>query len=160
MYLDAGKYLKHVSRRILCKIKRLQRSSICSNARAFRENVDVRLTTKWEHILSTIPILTDDERQSMRLNASEQGIHEIYRQTSMFYNDYIQVRDFRKELENKYGRDVQSRKGNEIVFTTEQLLQSRLFCEPIMLTRTLKHPKPCFMYNNSTIHNVLKKTTT
>ena len=97
MYLDVGNYLKHVSRRITCKIKRLQRSPICSNVRAFRENIDLRLTTKWSHILSTISILTDDERQSMRLNASKHGIHE-----SMFYNDYIQVRDYCKQLEKKY----------------------------------------------------------
>jgi hypothetical protein len=98
--------------------------------------------------LSTIPILTDEERNSMRLNASKEGIHEIYRQTSQFYHNYIQVRDFQKELENKYGRDTRSRKGNEIIFTTEQLLESRISCEPIMLTSHLGSHAQCSKHDN------------
>jgi hypothetical protein len=135
--------LKSISRRILCKIKKLQNSPICTKEDAFRENTDTKLTNKWNQILSTIPIITENERNSMRSKVLKEGIHEIYRQTSQFYNDYIQVRDFRKELENKYGRDTRSRKGNEIIFTTEQLLESRISCEPITLTNNLAHHAQC-----------------
>jgi hypothetical protein len=147
--LDSGKYLKSVSRRILCKIGKFQRSPICSNDNAFRENTDTKLTKKWNQILSTIPILTDEERNLMRLNATKEGIHEIYKQTSQFYDNYIQVRDFRKELENKYGRDTRSRKGNEIIFTTEQLLESRISCEPIILTSHSTPHTQCSIKNKS-----------
>jgi len=150
----SGKYLKSISRRILCKISKFQNTPICTKDDAFRETTDTELTKKWNQILSTIPILTDDERNSMRLKASNEGIHEIYNQTSRFYNDYIQVRDFRIELENKYGRDTRSRKGNEIIFTTEQLLESRISCEPIMLTSNLVHHAQCRIRNHSTINSV------
>ncbi|CAF4625672.1 unnamed protein product [Rotaria sp. Silwood1] len=119
----SGKYIQHISRRVLCKIQKLQHSALCSNDEAFRENTDIKITKQWNQILSTIPILTENERKSMRLKVSKEGIHEIYRQTSKFYNNYIQVRDFQKSLENKYGYDTRSRKGNEIIFTTEQLLE-------------------------------------
>ena len=113
----------------MCKIPKLQKSPICSKENAFRENIDAKLTEKWNQILSSIPIITDDERSTLRDKASNEGIHEIYRQTTHFFDDFIQVRDFRQELENKYGRDTRSRKGNEIIFTTEQLLQSRISCD-------------------------------
>jgi len=132
---------------------------MCSKEEAFRENIDTKLTNKWNQILSTIPILTDNERNSMRLKASKEGIHEIYRQTLPFYDDYIQVRDYRKELENKYGRDTRSRKGNEIIFTTEQLLQSRLSCETTILTSNLVHHAQCPTQNQSTINSVFNKNT-
>ncbi len=153
-HLDSGKYLQSISRRILCKIGKFQTSPICSKENAFRENTDEKLTKKWNQILSTIPILTDEERNSMRLNATKEGIYEIHRQTSQFYDNYIQVRDFRKELENKYGRDTRSRKGNEIIFTTEQLLESRISCEPITLTSYLAHHAQCSIQNQSTITSV------
>ncbi|CAF5042740.1 unnamed protein product, partial [Rotaria sp. Silwood1] len=98
--------IQHISRRVLCKIQKLQHSALCSNDEAFRENTDIKITKQWNQILSTIPILTENERKSMRLKVSKEGIHEIYRQTSKFYYDYIQVRDFRKSLENKYGYDT------------------------------------------------------
>jgi hypothetical protein len=141
--LDSGKYLQSISRRVICKISKFQKSSICTHDNAFRENTDIKLTKKWNQILSTISILTENERNSMRLKISNEGIHEIYRQTSQFYHDYIQVQDFRQELENKYGRDIRSRKGNEIIFTTEQLLESRVSCEPIILTSNLVHHAQC-----------------
>lgn len=125
---DSGKYLESVSRRLLCKIARFQRKPMCSNADAFRENVDTKLTRKWNQLLSSIPSLTEDERNAMRLRVNKDGIHEIYRQTSALADGFVQVRDFRRELESKYGRDARSRKGNEIIFTTEQLLQSRMAC--------------------------------
>jgi len=146
--------LKSISRRVICKISKFQQSPICAKDNAFRENTDTKLTKKWNQILSTIPILTDNERNSMRLKVSRQGIHEIYRQTSEFYHDYIQVRDFQQELINKYGRDIRSRKGNEIIFTTEQLLESRISCEPIILTSNLVYHAQCPIQNHSTINSV------
>lgn len=154
LYLDSGKYLKSVSRRVLCKIPKIKNSPVCTKEDAFRENTDTKLTQKWNQILSTLPILTENERNSMRLKVSKEGIHEIYRQTTQFYDDYIQVRDFRKELETKYGRDTRSRKGNEIIFTTEQLLDSRISCEPIILTNSLEHRIQCPIQNRSTITGV------
>ena len=82
----------------------------------------------------------------MRAKASNEGIHEIYRQTSLFAADHIQVRDFRQALENKYGRDTRSRKGNEIIFTTEQLLHSRQSCDAL---RVPSAPELCPMRNHS-----------
>jgi hypothetical protein len=153
-FLDSGKYLKSISRRVICKISKFQNSPICSKDDAFRENTDKKLTQKWNQILSTIPDLTEIERNSMRSKASNEGIHEIYRQSSIYYDGYIQVRDFQKELENKYGRDTRSRKGNEIIFTTEQLLESRVSCEPITLTSNSDHHAQCPIQNQSTIHGV------
>jgi len=146
--------MQSISRRILCKISKFQNSPICSKDNAFRENTDAKLTKKWNQILSTIPVLTENERNSMRLKVSTEGIHEIYRQISRFSNDYIQVRDFQKELENKYGHDIRSRKGNEIIFTTEQLLESRVSCEPIILSSNLAPYAQCRLQNQSTIHSV------
>lgn len=91
----------------------------------------------------------------MRSKASKEGIHEIHRQTSKFYHDHAQVRDFRKELEYKYGPDTRSRKGNEIIFTTEQLLESRTSCEPIMLSSNLSRHEKCKIQNNSTINSMV-----
>ncbi len=39
------------------------------------------------------------------------------------------VNDLRLELEHRYGHDVHSRKGNEIILTTEQLLDSLPVCD-------------------------------
>lgn len=154
-HLDSGKYLQSISRRIICKIAKFQTSPMCAKDNAFRENTDVKLTKKWNQILSSIPIITDEERTAMRDKASKEGIHEIYRQTARFLDEYIQVRDFRKELETKYGRDARSRKGNEIIFTTEQLLQSRISCDAIISSRQSAHHAQCPMANSSTIASVL-----
>jgi hypothetical protein len=59
----------------------------------------------------------------MQDKAFSEGILEIYRQTLLFPL-VSHVNDFRVELEHRYGDDVSSRKGNEIIFTTEQLLNS------------------------------------
>ena len=123
---------------------------MCSSQEAFRENTDTKLTSKWNQILSSIITLTDVERNDMRLKAVKEGIHEIYRQSMLFAKDHIQVRDFQRELETKYGRDTRSRKGNEIIFTTEQLLQSRQSCEPILLSS--KTTNLCPMKNSSVIN--------
>ncbi|CAM4833813.1 unnamed protein product [Rotaria magnacalcarata] len=150
-----GKYLKHISRRVICKIEKFQHSVICSKDEAFRENTDTRLAKQWNQILSTISILTEAERNSMRLKASKEGIHEIYRQALMFHHDYIQVRDFQKELENKYGYDTRSRKGNEIIFTTEQLLKSSISCESNVFSININHHIQCHVKNKNTTNSVV-----
>ena len=144
-----------MSRGIVCKIGPFQKTDLCSKEGAFRENIDTKLTNKWNQILSTIPELTEAERQTMRSRTLEDGIHEIYRQILLFQHNHIQVRDFQKELESKYGRDTRSRKGNEIIFTTEQLLDSHISCDPInMLTNNRAHLAPCLKANQSTINSV------
>jgi hypothetical protein len=135
--LDSGKYLQHVSRRVVCRLGQFRRSPVCSKDEAFRENTDTKLSEQWSQLLKSIVGLAVGERTAMRVKALKHGVHEIYRQASMFAADYVQVRDFRKNLENKYGRDARSRKGNEIIFTTAQLLDSRRSCEP---TTTLSSP--------------------
>lgn len=146
--------MKSISRRIICKIGQFQNSDLCSKAAAFREAIDTKLTNKWNQILSTISSLTEEERQTLRTKTQKHGIHEIYKQTLLFQQDHIQVRDFQKELENKYGRDTRSRKGNEIIFTTEQLLESHISCEPLMLTNNRTHLVQCSKSNQSTINSV------
>lgn len=142
--------MKHVSRRVLCKIEKLRATPLCSSQEAFRENTDHKLILKWNQILSSIPVLDEDERNALRSEARKQGIHEIFRQTLAYAKDYIQVRDFQQELEKKYGRDTRSRKGNEIIFTTEQLLESRQSCEPIVLSSSTN--MLCPMQNSSVIN--------
>lgn len=52
------------------------------------------------------------------------GLHEIYRQTLLF-SSWPHVEKFRNELELYYGSDISARKGNEVILTTKQLLNSR-----------------------------------
>ena len=152
--LDSGKYVKSVSRRVVCKIPHVQRSPVCAKDDAFRENTDTKLTNKWNQLLSSIPILSEAERLEMRSRVTKEGIHEIYRQTSRLYDDYIQVRDFRHELEKKYGRDIRSRKGNEIIFTTEQLLESRKSCDATLSRSHSDDLVQCSLHNRSTTNGV------
>ncbi|UJR07769.1 hypothetical protein I4U23_012052 [Adineta vaga] len=154
----SGKYLKSISRRLICKIAKFQSTPMCSKDEAFRENIDTKLTKNWNQILSTIPILTENERNVLHLKVAKEGIHEIHRQASIYTHDYIQVRDFRQELEKKYGRDARSRKGNEIIFTTEQLLQSRISCESTILTNNFIHQTQCSIHNHSTMIDVNTKS--
>jgi len=71
--------------------------------------------------------LTQSERRKMQDQVYSTGILEIYRQTLLFPS-ISSVNDFRVELEHRYGDDVSSRKGHEIIFTTEQLLNSSPAC--------------------------------
>jgi hypothetical protein len=95
---------------------------------AFQEWIDRKLVKKWTKILTTLNTLTPGERRKMQDQAFSQGILEIYRQTLLFPL-ISHVNDFRVELENRYGHDVSSRKGHEIIFTTEQLLDSSPACD-------------------------------
>jgi hypothetical protein len=65
----------------------------------------------------------------MQDRAFSEGILEIYRQTLLFPLK-SNVNDFRLELEHRYGHDASTRKGDEIIFTTEQLLNSSPECSP------------------------------
>jgi len=76
---------------------------------------------KWNQILVNIDTLSKSERHKMQGQGFSYGILEIYRQTLLFPL-ISRVNDFRIELEHRYGHDVSSRKGHEIIFTTEQLL--------------------------------------
>jgi hypothetical protein len=92
----------------------------------FHEWTDRKLMRKWSHILSTIDGLTRTERRKMQDQAASQGVLEMYRQARLFPT-LPQVNAFRWELERRYGHDARSRKGDEIIFTTEQLLSSSPF---------------------------------
>lgn len=127
--LDSLSYLKYKSRNSRCKSQEYHNASMCSNKGMFRENVNTTIIEKWNQILSTIPSLSEDERQRMVGHASKDGIHEIYRQSDVFSKNYTAVRNFRRELIDNYGHDVLSRKGNEIIFTTEQLMKSKPTCD-------------------------------
>jgi hypothetical protein len=94
----------------------------------FHEWTDRRLIKKWTQILTTIDTLARGERRKMQDQAFSIGILEIYRQTLLFPS-ISSVNDFRVELEHRYGHDVSSRKGHEIIFTTEQLLNSSPACD-------------------------------
>ena len=92
----------------------------------FHEWTDRKLVRKWSQVLSTIDGLAPRERRKMQDQAASQGVLEMYRQARLFPT-LVQVNDFRRELERRYGHDARSRKGDEIIFTTEQLLSSSPF---------------------------------
>ncbi len=122
-YLDSRHYIQAVSHSFLCRwIDRLK-SDFCKPEGTFHEWTDRRLIKKWTQILTTIETLAKNERRQMQNQVFSEGIREIYRQTLLFPL-VSQVNDFRLELEHRYGHDVSSRKGDEIIFTTEQLLDS------------------------------------
>ena len=53
------------------------------------------------------------------------GILAMYRQTLLFPS-LPHVNEFRVELEHRYGHDVNARKGDEVIFTTEQLTDTAI----------------------------------
>ncbi|CAF1076450.1 unnamed protein product [Didymodactylos carnosus] len=138
-------YIQHMSRRVLCRLKKFISTPICSKDAAFRENTDATLTSKWNQILSTISSIKEKFNE-FRQNATKSGIYEIYRQTSLF-KSLKPVKDFRDEIEKKYGADAIARKGHEIIFTTEQLLGSPQSCEAKMID-DLTQPK-CPLHEGS-----------
>ncbi len=112
----------------LCRLVDRFNLKFCRPEGAFQEWIDRRLAKKWTEILITINTLTLKERREMENRMFSEGIREIYRQTLLFPS-ISNVNDFRLELEHRYGHDVHSRKGNEIIFTTEQLLDSLHVCD-------------------------------
>ena len=107
----------------------------CQSDEAFQEWIDRRLIMKWTKILSTIETLTREQRRQMQDLISIEGIREIYRQTLQFPS-LSPVNDFRQELEHRYGDDIHYRKGHEIIFTTEQLLNTNPVCDQLYSNTT------------------------
>ena len=102
--------------------------NLCKGEGTFHEWIDRSLFRKWTEILSTIENITREERREMEELISRQGIREIYRQTFLFPFS-SNVNEIRRELEHRYGDDVRSRKGHEIIFTTAQLLNTSPVCD-------------------------------
>ena len=127
-HLDIGHYLSTVSHSFLCRYVYSQYPDFCARKGAFHEWTDRQLLSKWSQILATsVGTLTVNERRTMRDEASSHGILAIYRQTLLF-TSVPRVNEFRVELEHRYGYDVIARKGDEIIFTTEQLIDTTLGC--------------------------------
>jgi hypothetical protein len=122
-HLDSSHYIRAVSHSFVCRFVDRLIPDFCTAPGVFHEWTDRRLIRKWTQILSTVNASTRIERRQMQNQALSQGIHEIYRQTLLFPSISL-VNNFRVELEHRYGHDVSSRKGHEIIFTTEQLLNS------------------------------------
>ncbi|CAF0997354.1 unnamed protein product [Adineta steineri] len=114
-------YIRAVSSSIMCRFIDRLAPKFCKPEGTFHEWIDHRLIKKWTKILNTINDLTHDERRKMQNDVFSRGILEIYRQTLLFPS-ISHVNDFRIELEQQYGSDICARKGNEVIFTTEQLL--------------------------------------
>ena len=127
-YVDSGHYIRAVSHSFLCRfVDRLNRDFCTPPAGVFHEWTDRRFIKKWIRILATINALTPGERRKMEDQAFSEGILELHRQTLLFPS-ISHVNNFRIELEHRYGDDVSSRKGHEIIFTTEQLLNDSPTC--------------------------------
>lgn len=122
-YLDSSHYIRAVLHSFLCRFVDRLKPDFCTSEGVFHEWTDRRLIKRWTQILATINTLTRSERRKMQDKAFSEGILEIYRQTLLFPL-VSHVNEFRIELEHRYGDDVSARKGNEIIFTTEQLLNS------------------------------------
>lgn len=124
-------YFTHVSRRYVCQLKDMQTKPGCSKENAFRENTDKKLLDKWKAVLITIPTVWNVDEQYMK-NATKYGIAEIYRQVKEIektpHKD--KVKEFHDFMTKQYGDDdVVVRKGREIIFTTNKLLDAPLTCE-------------------------------
>ncbi|CAF0932641.1 unnamed protein product [Rotaria sordida] len=121
----AGHYFRSVSQMFLCRWIDRWNTKLCVRDGIFHEWTDRIWIKQWEHILST---LTQVELRRMRGQALSNGIQEIYRQTLLFPS-WPHVEKFRTKLEYHYGSDVSARKGNEIILTTEQLLNVQATCD-------------------------------
>jgi len=115
-------YIRSVSHAQVCRWFHHWMPTFCKSPRVFHEWIDRNLIERWIYLLSTIDTLTSNDQNQLQKQAMAQGVREIYRQTFLFPS-ISTVNDFRYELEQIYGDDVTARKGNEIIFTTEQLLK-------------------------------------
>ncbi|CAF0767267.1 unnamed protein product [Adineta ricciae] len=123
----ANHYIRAVSYSFLCRFIDNFTPQFCTPTGAFHEWVDRRLAKRWTQILATIKSLAQNERRQMQDQVFSEGILQIYRQ-SLLFPPLPYVKDFRIELEHRYGSDISARKANEIIFTTEQLLNSSPSC--------------------------------
>ncbi len=130
----------------LCRIVDRFNPKFCRPEGAFQEWIDRKLAKKWTEILTTINTLSLTERRDMENRMSSEGIREIYRQILLFPS-ISNVNDFRLELEHRYGHDVHSRKGNEIIFTTEQLLDGLSVCDQFFVDRNQQCDKNVYINN-------------
>ncbi|UJR23881.1 hypothetical protein I4U23_026853 [Adineta vaga] len=123
-------YFTHVSRRYVCQLKDMQTKPGCSKEDAFRESTDKKFLDLWKKVLITIPSVWNVDEQYMK-NATKYGIGEIYRQMNELKDTYeSKIKDFREKMIKQYGEDdITVRKGREIIFTTNRLLESPLTCE-------------------------------
>ncbi len=123
-------YFTHVSRRYVCQLKDMQTKPGCSKEDAFRENTDKKLLELWKQVLMTISTVWNVDEQYMK-NATF-GLGEIDRQAKELEESGYQdkVKEFREKMLKQYGQDdISVRKGREIIFTTNGLLDSSLTCE-------------------------------
>jgi hypothetical protein len=124
-------YFTHVSRRYVCQLKDMQTKPGCSKEDAFRENTDKKLLDLWKQVLMTIPTVWNVDEQYMK-NATKFGLGEIDRQAKELEATGHQdkVKEFREKMLKQYGQDdISVRKGREIIFTSNGLLDSSLTCE-------------------------------
>lgn len=127
----AKSYFDHVSKRYVCRLPEMKEQKDCSAEEAFRENTDKKLLSKWNEILTALPLSSEIREESVR-NATRYGIGEIYRQTNALEATYPRkdIGDFRRSMIEQYGEeDISMRKGREIIFTSEGLADSPLTCE-------------------------------
>ena len=76
--------------------------------------------------------MISDLNEQYITNATQYGISEIYRQAKQIEstNPNDKVKDFLEEIIKQYGtNDINVRKGREIIFTTQDLMNSPLTCE-------------------------------
>ncbi|CAF3772172.1 unnamed protein product [Adineta steineri] len=130
-FKHAESYMESVSRKYVCQLEEMKEKPGCSKEDAFRENTDKKLLEKWHTVLTTIPSISNRQEDFYK-NATTYGIGEIYRQVKQFEatNEQDKVKDFLTEMIKQYGTDdISVRKGREIIFTTQGLLNSPLTCE-------------------------------
>lgn len=127
-FLDSSHYIRVVLQNSFCQIVDRWNTNMCKGEGAFHEWIDRDLVRRWTAILNKIENLTREERHRMKDLVSRQGIREIYRQMLLF-SSLSNVNEIRSELEHRYGNDVGFRKGHEIIFTTEQLLNTYPVCD-------------------------------
>jgi hypothetical protein len=127
MHLDAKHYIQAVTNSFLCRYIDRFSPQFCTSPDTFHEWIDRRLLRRWTHLLSEIDTLAHNERRTMQQLALTHGILEIYRQSLLFPSS-SNVNNFLQELKWRYGFDVSARKGHEVIFTTEQLLNSSSLC--------------------------------
>ena len=127
----AQSYLSHVSRRYVCQLKDMQSKPGCSKEDAFRENTDKKLLEKWKKVLMTIPSVWNVDEQYMN-NATKYGLGEMVRQMKQLEAAGFgeKIRDFRQTMIKQYGQEeIDVRKGREIIFTRQSLLESPPTCD-------------------------------
>ena len=129
---DVRGFIKQLTRQSICRLVRGETKVECAKLRAFKQNVDRSVLKRWKHVLTKIPAKWQLNKQ-YKERAIKYGISEIDQQSSDLQAAGAgkHVKDFRKFLVKRYGEDdLAVRKGQELIFTVTDLLQSSLTCEP------------------------------